>query len=309
MDNDNHLAIMERMKNLFLSAKTGVIALTEKPTIDSLTASLALYFALNKININCTIASSSQELTQYKLPDIEKIKNDIQIEGDNLVVSFPYQDGDIDKIDYYIQNGLFNLVIIPRSGAPRVDSSQIKFSYQGGKFDWIIVIDSPTLEGLGALYSNNQQYFTGKEIINIDRHLINANFGTINLVNKTISSISELIFKLIQYLEIEIDKEIASLLYLGITSATNNFSSFSTNADTLEIAANLLRKGAIKRNVNSIMSKDFLDKAKVFNKPPSIKFNQKPIEQVEKEANPGKEEKKLPQEWLKPKIFKGGSLI
>jgi len=53
--------------------------------------------------------------------------------------------------------------------------------------------------------------------------------------------------KIIKSLSIEIDKEIATNLYRGITTATNNFSSYSVNAKTLENSALLLKKGAIKK--------------------------------------------------------------
>ena len=64
---------------------------------------------------------------------------------------------------------------------------------------------------------------------------------------KTVSSISELILSVIQTLGIEIDRDIATNLYAGAAASTNNFTSYSTNADTFEHIAALLRSGAVKK--------------------------------------------------------------
>jgi hypothetical protein len=72
-------------------------------------------------------------------------------------------------------------------------------------------------------------------------------YGTVNYVVKTASSTSELVFKVLQTLQVQLDKEIASNLYSGLTVATNNFTSYSVNADTFEAASTLLKSGAMKR--------------------------------------------------------------
>ena len=106
----------------------------------------------------------------------------------------------IDKVDYNIQGENFNLIISPRQGFPKIDPNQVKYSYTGGSFDYLIAIDAPNLNSLGNLYTENEKQFQGKDIINIDRHLTNGYYGTVNYVNKTSSSISELILKLLQNL-------------------------------------------------------------------------------------------------------------
>jgi phosphoesterase RecJ-like protein len=100
---------------------------------------------------------------------------------------------------------------------------------------------------------DNQALFQGKNIINIDRHLTNGFYGTVNYVNKTSSSTAELVFKTLQNLSCEIDKDMATNLYVGISSATNNFTSYSVNAETFETIAQLLKLGAVKKNPQSLL--------------------------------------------------------
>jgi len=306
----NNLTELSRLAEIFNRSTCGGILIPSSPSTDTVASATALYLALTKIGKNISLACSSK-IEDIPIAAAEKFQQDIVFSGDNLVISFPYIDGAIDKVDYRINSDKFELIIAPRPGNPKIDSSQVKFTYSGGKADFFVIIDAVNLNALGELYENNKNQFYGIEIINIDRHLTNANFGTINLVNKTISSTSEIVFAIIQSLKIEIDKDIATNLYTGIVAATNNFTSYSVNADTLETAAKLLRLGALKKPIKkSFFPSSSLPSASLSssNQTPikkiySEEIKTKPIDKVEKED---KEEQKLPPDWLKPKIFRGG---
>jgi nanoRNase/pAp phosphatase (c-di-AMP/oligoRNAs hydrolase) len=224
---------------------SGVIILPSNPTNDAVAAGTSLYLGLTKLGKNVALLSSSTPDTQFAAAD--KIQNTFTTKGDNLVITFPYTDGSIDKVDYNIQGETFNLIITPRPGQPKLDPQKVGFSYAGGAVDFIVTVDAPNLNSLGTIYTENQKEFQGKSIINIDRHLINNMFGTVNYINKTSSSTSELVLKVLRELQCEIDKDMATNLYSGITGATNFFSSYSVNADTFEAASALLKLGAVKR--------------------------------------------------------------
>ena len=244
MNNDT---IYQRLAALINKHTSFSILLPINPTVDSVAAAIGLYFGLTKLGKSVTVASTSDIPTSYGVAGADKVQKSIATGGDNLVVSFPYSDGSIDKVTYNIEGNLFNLVIQPREGYEKLDPSQVKYTYAGGKVDSIIVIDAPTLNSLGDLYTTNQDQFKGKDIINIDRHLTNGNFGTINLLEKKMSSTCEIIMRVLSYVNIAIDKDLATTLYNGIVAATNNFSSYSVNPDTFEASAYLLKSGAVKK--------------------------------------------------------------
>ncbi len=309
LSNNNHSQTLSRIADIVAKNNSGVIILPPNPSVDAVAAGTSLYLGLLKMGKTVAIICSSP--VESDLAGSDKIQNDLSVNGDSLVISFPYSDGAIDKVDYNIQGNRFNLIITPRPNQKKLDPSQVKYSYTGGSFEFIFVIDAPNLNSLGEVYINNQTQFQGKDIINIDRHLTNANFGTVNLVNKTISSISELVFKIIQTLQLEIDQDIATNLYAGIAASTNNFNSYSVNADTFEATAQLLRLGAVKK----IFKKPAIPNrpspfiaTRPFNPSLSKKNPLKPIESIEKEPVPD-EKKVAPQDWLKPKIFKGSGLV
>lgn len=307
---DNTQNTLARIQEITTKCHSAVILIPPNPSIDAIAASTSLYLSLNKMSKTVSIACSQKSSSDLVASD--KIQNVIGTGGDSLMISFPYSDGAIDKVDYNIQGQSFNLVVTPRPGHQKLNPNQVNFSYTGGLVDVIFVIDAPTLNSLGTIYTDNQNQFNGKDIINIDRHLTNAYFGTVNHVNKTVSSISELILSIIQALGVEIDRDIATNLYAGAAASTNNFTSYSTNADTFEHVATLLRSGAVKKAFKKPVSQQQImnPQPQVINSMPGRNVEapkSMPIESVEKEVTT--EKPQTSQEWLKPKIFKGGGLI
>jgi len=244
---DNVQAPIDKISDVINQSNSGVIVLQPNPTIDAIGAATALHLGLLKIQRTTYLACTNPP--QSNLAGAHKIQSSLISGGDNLVISFPYIEGSIDKVDYNIQGNFFNLVVVPRPGYPKLDTDKVKFTYTGAKIDYIIAIDSPSLNGLGQLYSENQQHFQGKNIINIDRHIVNNSYGTVNYINKTSSSTSELVFHVLRGLQIEIDKDIATNLYTGLLSATNNFTAYSVNPGTFEAASELMRLGAEKKAI------------------------------------------------------------
>lgn len=316
MNNDANT--LQRLLDVLTKGASGAIILPANPTPDAVAAGCSLYLALIKMGKSVSLISANPP-TNLGLVGADKIQSQFAIQGDNLVVSFPYTDGAIDKVDYNISGNNFNLIITPRPGYPKLEQNQINFSYSGGTVDYIIVIDSATLNGLGPIYAENQNQFQGKDIVNIDRHLTNSFFGTINYVNKASSSVCELVLKILRGIKVEVDRDIATNLYAGIAAATNSFGSYSVSAETFENIAYLLRLGAVKKTIKKPVAptideeSDYFPPTQQFPTPtqfPKIKTQSrekqavKPIESVEKES--GDQEKTPPQDWLKPKIFRGG---
>jgi hypothetical protein len=228
--------------------KSGVIVMQANPSLDGAAAATALYLALSKAGKHVSLVCANPP-QQMDLVATDKIQNTFASGGNHLVISFPYVEGTIDKVDYNITGETFNLIIIPNSDTSKIDPKEVKFSYTGGKIEFIITVDAPNLNSLGQVYNDNQNEFQSKNVINIDRHLINNSFGTVNLVNKQASSTSEMILQIIRDMNIELDKDIATNLYTGILSATNNFSSYSVNPTTFEAAAFLMKHGAVKKQI------------------------------------------------------------
>ncbi len=81
-------------------------------------------------------------------------------------------------------------------------------------------------------------------IIDFDHHPDNTNFGDVNVVDPDTSAVAELVYYFFNYADAEINKEMATCLLTGIFTDTGGFKHANTSAEALQVAANLLKKGA-----------------------------------------------------------------
>jgi len=238
---------LPKLVELIQNDQSGVICLPPQPTQDAVAAATALYMGLSHIDKNVSLVCAQPVKSSLHASD--KINTEFATPGDSLVVSFPYEEGGVDKVDYYIENDRFNVVITPRPGHEKLDEKKVAYSYTGGTIDFAITIDTPSLKTLGELHEKNQEQFKNKKILNIDRHLTNTFYGAANLVNRNISSESELVLQLLEALNVEISKEIATNLLTGIIASTANYQAPHTNAGSFETSAKLMKMGAVKPKI------------------------------------------------------------
>lgn len=106
-------------------------------------------------------------------------------------------------------------------------------------FDLFIVLDSSTINQITQL--TEVVFPKSLKTVVIDHHVTNQNFGDINLVEGGCSSTCEVLFHLFKEWGVEIDKDMAVCLFIGIFADTGGFKYQTTTADTLLAASELAR--------------------------------------------------------------------
>lgn len=109
-------------------------------------------------------------------------------------------------------------------------------------FDLIISLDCSDLERIG--HFTQMQTFESTPLLNIDHHVTNLNFGDINLVDARASSTAEVVLKLLEYMAIPIDTELATCLLTGIVTDTRGFRTSNVSIPVMEAAVQLMKAGA-----------------------------------------------------------------
>lgn len=224
-------------------SQTPAIVLPANPSIDAVTAAIVLYFGLGKQGKQTMVSCSTP--INYTVPGVEHIKSTLSGGGRNLVISFPYSDGSIDKVDYRIENNTFNLIVIPREGFDKVTPDQMSYSYQGGTPDTFVTVGAGNLQSLGKLYQDNKQILDTLPLVVVNRQKPGMSFGSSEYTREG-AFLIELAFELLQTLEIQVDQNIATCAFGGISLLTNNFSNESTTPEIFELAGKLMRMGAQK---------------------------------------------------------------
>ena len=247
--------ILQKIKDLIDKNDKIGIAVGKNPTIDTMAAALSLYLGLQDYGKNPSIASGSQPLVEHSsLVGIDKVKSNFESGGGeatasgDLVVSFPYREGEIEKVSYTIEGGYLNIVVKAGQQGLTFQESDVKFRRGGastggaGAPSLLFIVGTSRLSDLGALFDTEALKNTA--IINIDNSTDNQGYGDIPAVSPDVASVSEMVAGLLYYLGIDVNEDMAQNLMYGINDGTNNMQDPRVSYSTFELVANLMKKGA-----------------------------------------------------------------
>ena len=122
---------------------------------------------------------------------------------------------------------------------PGVDAVVLKVS---DAFDLVVSIDSSDLKRLG--HFPQMPSFGGVPLLNIDHHLTNLYFGDVNLVDPQASSAAEVVLRLLEYMSVPLDADVATCLLTGIVTDTRGFRTSNVTIQVMEAALQLMEAGA-----------------------------------------------------------------
>ena len=101
---------------------------------------------------------------------------------------------------------------------------EVQFSLPDKVYDLLLVADCGDIARVGRLYEENHSLFESTPILNLDHHDSNTCFGTVNFVDHTAASSSEIAFRLLEKLGAKVDAETATDLLTGIINDTGRSS-------------------------------------------------------------------------------------
>lgn len=120
------------------------------------------------------------------------------------------------------------------------------YRYVSRRYDAVFVLDSGTFDRLGKL---REILIPNVPIINIDHHPHSDYFGSINWVDPSVCAVGEMIYRLIKKVKVPIDKDMATNLYIALSTDTGQFSFVSTTPFCHLMARDLLKAGVNLRTV------------------------------------------------------------
>ncbi len=115
-----------------------------------------------------------------------------------------------------------------------------KYIDKSALFDTAIILDCGDLQRIGEAVSIVSNISV---IINIDHHITNTHFGSLQLIDTHASATAEIIYRLIKGMKIPIDKSIATCIYTGILTDTGSFRFANTNQAAFAICREMTESG------------------------------------------------------------------
>lgn len=132
-------------------------------------------------------------------------------------------------------------------GWQSVVNSPFKQSRIAGGYDLVVTLDCSDMQRLGKAYRPS---LAAAPLVNIDHHITNLDFGTVNLVDPDASSTAEIVYRLAEALGWPIGPEAAQCLLTGIVTDTRSFQVGHVTPALLGIAQRLMEAGASLRAVS-----------------------------------------------------------
>jgi phosphoesterase RecJ-like protein len=108
-----------------------------------------------------------------------------------------------------------------------------------GTYDAAILIECPTLDRSGL-----EAHLAALPTINIDHHLGNGEYGSVNWVDPDAPALGEMILRLSRALGNSLDARTATVLLMALTSDTGGFRFSNTTERAFSAGADLVRSGA-----------------------------------------------------------------
>ena len=115
----------------------------------------------------------------------------------------------------------------------------------------LMTVDAPNIPRLG--FDKHSIESLNPYIVNLDHHTSNENFGDLVLMDEKSSASCEMVFYLLEGLNIAWTPEMATACYTGILTDTGRFRFSNTRPETFTAASKLLAQGAAHEQIVRIL--------------------------------------------------------
>lgn len=246
-------SIYVEVTNKINEAHNVLIALSSDPSVDEMATAIGLSLFLSKLGKRATAiySGSTPNALQFLKPEetFEPTADTLQ----DFVIALNKEKAD--HLRYKLDGEYVKVYITPYKS--RISEEDLDFSYGDYNVDLVLALDVANGIDLDSALREHGRIMHDAVIINITTGKP-GKFGEIEWSDKSASSVSEMIAKLLYSIntDVKVEKEEATAFLTGIVAATNRFSSASTTSDTMNVASKLMASGANQQLVSKNITPD-----------------------------------------------------
>lgn len=232
----------------------------QNATFSAVSLATSLYLWMKEKQKNVFLAAPTDPVVEFSnLVGINKVKKILPKQ--NLTIKIAYDENKVAKVlsDLNQEKSELSIVVRPQKGNEPVALKDVKLTYQAGDYDLIFLIDVQEKTELEKLFADNETILEKSEKI----IAINSLFGACPVMANLIKELGKTANfaswwgKMLQENQIVIDADQASNLFMGLEKETLNFTNPECEASDFELAAWLLRQGAIRHQVDKLAIENF----------------------------------------------------
>jgi nanoRNase/pAp phosphatase (c-di-AMP/oligoRNAs hydrolase) len=237
----------KKFQKLISTSKNILLVAPPAPNHDILASIFALYSVLKQEKKEVTILSDKLTTTKERLKFLKQPKEDSfvnSLDGSrDFLLIFNTEHSKILDIKIEKEEKETTIRLTPEKGI--IDPRDFSLAPADFNYDLAIILGAPTLDSLGDIYQNNTDLFFEVPKININNDSENDDYGQINLVDLTASSVTEILGELFfEKYPSSITEHISQMLLTGIISATDSFQKATTTPQSMLLASKLVKAKA-----------------------------------------------------------------
>lgn len=226
-----------------------LVALSRNPSVDEMSAAIALTLFLDKMQKHTTAIYSGKtpDALEFLRPENTFEKNTASLQDFIIALS----KDKADHLRYKLEGDFVKVFITPYKTT--ITEKDLEFSRGDYNVDLVLALNVPTAADLDEALSEHGRIMHSATAVDIT---VNApgRFGEIEWSDPNASSVSEMAADLIFGLKAEdetLDVDIATALLTGIVAATQRFSNDRTSATALNLASKLMSLGADQQLISA----------------------------------------------------------
>lgn len=243
------LSDFQQAQKIIDGSKYILLVFNSRDNGDALASAVAMKTFLEKQHRQADIVCNDFKTPkQFNfLPSVSSIKSSLS-NLQKFIIKVDVSKTNIESLSYDIKDSTLSIYLTPKDGI--ISKNELRTAQSTFKYDLIITFNTPDLESLGPIYLNNTDLFFRTPIITIDHLPNNECYGKINLIDLAATSTSEIIYKLVKEAdERQLDPNLCTTILTGMTIATGSFKSSNISPSTMQIASDLMTRGADREKI------------------------------------------------------------
>ncbi|MCA9327541.1 hypothetical protein KDA14_03365 [Candidatus Saccharibacteria bacterium] len=217
-----------------------LVTVSKNPSVDQLSAAIGLTLALNKLNKHATAVYSGEtpSTLEFLKPE-ETLETNTDSLRDFIIA---LDKSKADKLRYKVEDQVVRIFITPYHTS--ISEKDLDFSQGDFNVDVVVALGVSQQQDIDDAIQAHGRILHDAVVSSVAVEG-QPELGTLNVVDTSASSLSEVIAGLIEQLDKStIDGQIATALLTGIVATTERFSNDHTSPETMNVSARLMSAGA-----------------------------------------------------------------
>lgn len=240
---DQKKQLIERINQ----AQNILVTVSTSPSVDQLSAAIGLTLVLNHLGKHGTAVFSGEvpSTLEFLKPEETLEKNTDSLR--DFIIALDKSKAD--KLRYKVEDEVVRIFITPYKTS--ISEKDLEFSQGDFNVDVVIALGVREQQDLDNAITSHGRILHDATVASISTDAGN-NLGSLNWVDASASSLSELVVGLADSLDKKIiDSQIATALLTGIVATTERFSNDKTSPKTMSVSAELMAAGANQQLIAS----------------------------------------------------------